>query len=75
METETIEYMEQDIVVPRLEDILLPLLNELQNDQQIEQRLDAIAKLDIIADGFGIEKTRAVLIPYLTGKRIVNRYY
>ncbi|KAI9342409.1 armadillo-type protein [Pilaira anomala] len=61
----SIEYMEEDILIPRLENIAFELINKLKSDQ-IEYKVDALNKLDLIATALGVERTRTKLIPYLT---------
>lgn len=64
----SIEYMEEDILIPRLENIAFELINKLKSDQ-IELKVDALNKLDLIATALGVERTRTKLIPYLTGNK------
>lgn len=61
-----IEYMDEDTLVPRLENVAFTLISELKSEQ-VSQRLHALNKISLIAKALGAERTRARLVPYLSG--------
>lgn len=61
-----IEYMDEDTLVPCLEDVAFTLISELKSEQ-VSQRLHALNKISLIAKALGAERTRARLVPYLSG--------
>ncbi|GAA5802111.1 hypothetical protein HPULCUR_007572 [Helicostylum pulchrum] len=60
-----IEYMDEDVFVPRLENAAFTLISELKSEQ-VSQRLHALNKISFIANALGAEGTRTKLVPYLS---------
>lgn len=60
------EFMDED--PPSELNTIVTLIDDLKNED-VTFRLNSIKKLNIIANAFGIERTRNELIPFLQGKK------
>lgn len=60
----TTEFMDED--PPNDINAIATLIDDLKNED-VTFRLNSIKKLDVIANAFGVERTRNELVPFLQG--------